>query len=168
MPSTTFQIALRGLDLPGRSCPTAHRAGDLNQACNYIETLKDSEYNDYRLIYEDLRCWNAKLKTLSAIALTALDLLENDGSMSRAEGWEKYLSLQQLYNGMSNDSTYLISALEGYGTSTYEVHYEVTPGDSYLRPFVEYLVGKAGNNVPEHGPKRIPFKSSPTSRVGKG
>ena len=149
-----FKSHFGGSTFPAEAAQLRTELGNLNQACNYIETLKDSEYNDYRLIYEDLRCWNAKLKTLSAIALTALDILENDGSMSRAEGWEKYLSLQQLYNGMSNDSTYLISALEGYGTSTYEVHYEVTPGDSYLRPFVEYLVGKAGNNVPGTWPEK--------------
>lgn len=149
-----FKSHFGGSTFPAEAAQLRTELGNLNQACNYIETLKDSEYNDYRLIYEDLHCWNAKLKTLSSLALTALDILENDGTMSRAEGWEKYLTLQQLYKGMSNDSAYLVSALEGYGTSTYEVHYEVTPGDSYLRPFVDYLVEKAGSNVPGEWPAK--------------
>lgn len=149
-----FKLHFGGETFPAEAAQLRTELGNLNQACNYIETLKDNEYRDYRLIYEDLHCWNAKLKTLSSLALTALDILENDGTMSRAEGWEKYLTLQQLYKGMSNDSAYLVSALEGYGTSTYEVHYEVTPGDSYLRPFVDYLVEKAGSNVPGEWPAK--------------
>lgn len=149
-----FKSHFGGETFPAEAAQLRTELGNLNQACNYIESLKNNEYRDYRLIYEDLHCWNAKLKTLSSLALTALDILENDGTMPRAEGWEKYLTLQELYKGMSNDSAYLVSALEGYGTSTYEVHYEVTPGDSYLRPFVEYLVGKAGNNVPGTWPEK--------------
>ncbi|MDM8269137.1 beta-N-acetylglucosaminidase domain-containing protein [Barnesiella viscericola] len=149
-----FKSHFGGETFPAEAAQLRTELGNLNQACNYIESLKDNEYRDYRLIYEDLHCWNAKLKTLSSLALTALDILENDGTMSRAEGWEKYLTLQQLYKGMSNDSAYLVSALEGYGTSTYEVHYEVTPGDSYLRPFVDYLVEKAGSNVPGEWPAK--------------
>ena len=66
----------------------------LNQACIYIESLKGSAERDYRLMYEDIRCWNAKLKTLSTIALDALDMLEQGNTMSRAEGWEKYMRLK--------------------------------------------------------------------------
>ena len=49
---------------------------------------------------------------------------------------------------MSSDSTYLVSALEGYGTSTTEKFYEVKPGDSHLRPFTDFLVAKIGNSIP--------------------
>ena len=49
---------------------------------------------------------------------------------------------------MSSDSTYLVSALEGYGTSTTEKFYEVKPGDSHLRPFTDFLVEKIGNSIP--------------------
>ena len=99
-------------------------------------------------MYEDIRCWNAKLKNISTIALDALDMLEYGNSMSRSEGWEKYLRLKKLYTGMSSDSTYLVSALEGYGTSTTEKFYEVKPGDSHLRPFTDFLVEKIGNSIP--------------------
>ena len=89
-----------------------------------------------------------------AIALDALDMLENSGIMSHAEGWEKYLRLKTLYSGMSTDSAYLVSALEGYGTTTTEKFYEVTPGNSHLRPFTNFLVEKIGNNIPGLWPEK--------------
>ena len=55
---------------------------------------------------------------------------------------------------MHSDSTYLVSALEDYGTSTYEKLYEVTPGDSYLRPFTDFLIEKVGNKVPGEWPEK--------------
>lgn len=54
----------------------------------------------------------------------------------------KIPTIEKLYTGMSSDSTYLVSALEGYGTSTTEKFYEVKPGDSHLRPFTDFLVEK--------------------------
>ncbi len=124
----------------------------LKEACTYIETLKDSPVKDYQLMYNDIRCWNAKVKALSTLAVDALDVIEYGDNLTRAEGWEKYLRLQQLYAGIEKDSAYLVSALEGYGTTTYEKFYKVAPGDTYLKPFVEYLVGKAGTNIPGEWP----------------
>lgn len=143
-----FMEKFGGESFPAGSDKLRNELENLKQACTYIETLKDSPYRDYRLMYEDIRCWNAKLKNISTIALDALDMLEYGNSMSRSEGWEKYLRLKKLYTGMSSDSTYLVSALEGYGTSTTEKFYEVKPGDSHLRPFTDFLVEKIGNSIP--------------------
>ena len=120
-----FMEKFGGESFPPESDKLRNELENLKQACTYIETLKDSPHRDYRLMYEDIRCWNAKLKNISTIALDALDMLEYGNSMSRSEGWEKYLRLKKLYTGMSSDSTYLVSALEGYGTSTTEKFYEV-------------------------------------------
>ncbi|WP_288739909.1 beta-N-acetylglucosaminidase domain-containing protein [uncultured Coprobacter sp.] len=127
---------------------------ELNQACLIIETMKNSEKRDYRLMYEDIRCWNAKLKTITSIALDALDMLEKGNEMQRSEAWVKYLRLKSLYGGLSTDSAYLVSALEGYGTSTSEKYYEVKPAESHLRPFVDFLVEKLGNSVPGLWPSK--------------
>lgn len=143
-----FMEKFGGESFPPESDKLRNELENLKQACTYIETLKDSPHRDYRLMYEDIRCWNAKLKNISTIALDALDMLEYGNSMSRSEGWEKYLRLKKLYTGMSSDSTYLVSALEGYGTSTTEKFYEVKPGDSHLRPFTDFLVEKIGNSIP--------------------
>lgn len=143
-----FMEKFGGESFPPESDKLRNELENLKQACTYIETLKDSPHRDYRLMYEDIRCWNAKLKNISTIALDALDMLEYGNSMSRSEGWEKYLRLKSLYAGMSADSAYLVSALEGYGTSTREVFYEVKPGESHLRPFTNFLVEKVGNGMP--------------------
>ena len=149
-----FMDKFGGETFPEEAAQLRTELEKLNQACIYIESLKESDERDYRLMYEDIRCWNAKLKTISTIALDALDMLEQGNTMSRAEGWEKYLRLKTLYTGMHSDSTYLVSALEDYGTSTYEKLYEVTPGDSYLRPFTDFLIEKVGNKVPGEWPEK--------------
>lgn len=149
-----FMDKFGGETFPEEAAQLRTELEKLNQACIYIESLKGSAERDYRLMYEDIRCWNAKLKTLSTIALDALDMLEQGNNMSRAEGWEKYMRLKTLYTGMHSDSTYLVSALEDYGTSTYEKLYEVTPGDSYLRPFTDFLIEKVGNKVPGEWPEK--------------
>lgn len=149
-----FMEKFGGESFPSESDKLRNELENLKQACTYIETLKDSPHRDYRLMYEDIRCWNAKLKNISTIALDALDMLEYGNSMSRSEGWEKYLRLKKLYTGMSSDSTYLVSALEGYGTSTTEKFYEVKPGDSHLRPFTDFLVEKIGNSIPGLWPSK--------------
>lgn len=149
-----FMENFGGETLPSETAQLRTELEALKEACSYIETLKESEHRDYRLMYEDIRCWNAKLKTISTIAVDALDLLANDGTMSRAEGWEKYLRVKNLYTGMSTDSAYLVSALEGYGTTTNEQFYEVMPGDSHLRPFTDFLVEKIGNRVPGVWPEK--------------
>ena len=149
-----FKANFGGETFPEEAAQLHTELEKLNQACIYIESLKESDERDYRLMYEDIRCWNAKLKTLSTIALDALDMLEQGNTMSRAEGWEKYLRLKSLYTGMHSDSTYFVSALEDYGTSTYEKLYEVTPGDSYLRPFTDFLIEKVGNKVPGEWPEK--------------
>ena len=81
-------------------------------------------------------------------------MLEKGNEMQRAEAWEKYLRLKSLYGGLSTDSAYLVSALEGYGTSTSEKYYEVKPAESHLRPFVDFLVEKLGNSVPGLWPSK--------------
>ena len=149
-----FMENFGGETFPAESTQLRSELENLKQACTHIESLKNSELRDYRLMYEDIRCWNAKLKTISTIALDALDMLENSGIMSHAEGWEKYLRLKTLYSGMSTDSAYLVSALEGYGTTTTEKFYEVTPGNSHLRPFTNFLVEKIGNNIPGLWPEK--------------
>lgn len=140
--------------MPAETKQLQTKLEELNQACLVIETMKNSEKRDYRLMYEDIRCWNAKLKAISSIALDALDMLEKGNEMQRAEAWEKYLRLKSLYGGLSTDSAYLVSALEGYGTSTSEKYYEVKPAESHLRPFVDFLVEKIGNSVPGLWPSK--------------
>lgn len=149
-----FMDKFGGETFPEEAAQLRTELEKLNQACIYIESLKESDERDYRLMYEDIRCWNAKLKTISTIALDALDMLEYGNTMSRAEGWEKYLRLKSLYTGMHSDSTYFVSALEDYGTSTYEKLYEVKPGDSYLRPFTDFLIEKIGNKIPGLWPEK--------------
>ncbi len=149
-----FQSKYSEGNLPTETAEIRTRLTQLNEACSLIESWQNSEVKDYQLMYEDLRPWNAKLKTMSTIALNALDVLELGNSFSRPEGWEKYRQLQTLFAGMATDSTYMVSALEESGTFTHERYCMVTPGDSQFRPFVEFLVSKTGANAPGEWPAK--------------
>lgn len=143
-----FMEKFGGESFPSEYTQLREELDNLKQACTYIETLKDSPYRDYKLMYEDVRCWNAKLKSISTIALDALDMLDHGNTMSRPEGWEKYLRLNELYAMLETDSAYLVSALEGYGTTTRETFYKVKPADSHLKPFTDFLAGKISSGIP--------------------
>ncbi len=140
--------------LPEETTEIRERLTQLNEACTVIENWQNSPVKDYQLMYEDLRPWNAKLKTMSILALNALDVLELGNELSRSEGWEKYRQLKTLFSGISTDSLYMVSVLEESGTTTRERFCMVTPGDMHFRPFVEFVVSKTGSNVPGVWPEK--------------
>ncbi len=140
--------------LPTATTQLRTRLTELKNACTFIEGMQNSPVKDYQLMYQDIRPWNAKLKTLSTIALEAFDLLEMGDNISRAEAWEKYRNIRTLYTNLSSDPLYQVSALGGSGTQTSESLTEVKPGNSYLRPFVEFLLNTAGTDIPGEWPEK--------------
>lgn len=139
--------------LPDETSALRAEMAALRDACIYLEECRDAGENDFRLMYEDIRCWNSKLKAMSSIVVDALDMLEQNSGMSRADAWEKYMHMYGLYDGLATDSAYIVSALEGQGTDLHEAFYAVAPADTYLRPFVDFVVEKVGNNIPGQWPE---------------
>lgn len=124
----------------------------INEACSVLETMKESDNKDYALLYEDIRCWVAKLKSMTGIISKSLSLMKNEGDLS---AWTYFSDVQKEYAKLHTDSAFLVSAFEGAGTNTYEKYYEVHPSQTYMEPFVEYIVGKLSDYSP-----RLPEKPS--------
>ena len=93
------------------------------------------------------------MKAYATIIQKSLDLLENGESMSRSESWTSFAGIISLYTGLGIDPQYFISELEGYGTDSHVVSYEVHPANSYTRPFVDYLYETLGANLPGDWPE---------------
>ncbi len=140
--------------LPSATTQLRTRLTELKNACTLIENMQNSLVKDYQLMYNDICPWNAKLKTLCTIALKAFDLLETDDGISHTEAWEKYRNIHSLYTNLTTDPIYQVSLLNGSGTQTTESFTEVKPGDSYFRPFVEFLLNAAGTNIPGEWPEK--------------
>ncbi len=141
-------------NLPAETTELRERMNNLREACMLIESWKNSAEKDYRLMYDDLRPWNAKLKTMSTITLEALDVLELDDNISRPDSWEKYRRLRNMLAEMSTDSIYMMSVLEGVGTLSSERFCLVKASDNHFRPFVEFLVNTVGANLPGEWPAK--------------
>lgn len=92
------------------------------------------------------------MKAYAILIQKSLDLLENGASMSRSESWSSFASIISLYTGLGIDPQYFISELEGYGTDSHVVSYEVHPANSYTRPFVDYLYETLGAKLPGDWP----------------
>lgn len=146
---TTFQNG----KLPTEAAALRTEMSALFDACTYLENCQNAEEDDFRLMYADIHCWNSKLKAMSSIVVDALDMLEQGMDMERADGWEKYMHMYELYNGLDVDSAYLVSALEDQGINLREEFYAVSPADTYLRPFVDFIVEKTGIDIPGQWPE---------------
>ncbi len=149
-----FQSKFSNSNLPDETAELRNRLTELKEACLLIEAMQNSPIKNYQLIYNDLRPWNAKLKTMSTLVIDALDIMELEDNLSRSEGWEKYNRLNNLYLGIDTDSIYMVSALEDAGTKTREEFYMVTPGDAHFRSFIDFIVEKTGTNIPGEWPER--------------
>ena len=140
-------------NFPAEGTAIREEMARLQAACEYIETvMANSENSDYRLFATDVKAWCAKIKAYAIIIQKSLDLLENGASMSRSESWSSFASIISLYTGLGIEPQYFISELEGYGTDSHVVGYEVHPANSYTRPFVDYLYETLGAELPGDWP----------------
>ena len=115
-------------------------------ACGIVETLKDSDNKDDLLLYEDIRCWVAKLKSMTGIISKSLTLMKGGSDLSN---WTYFSDVQKEYQKLHSDSAFLVSSFEGAGTSTYERYYEVHPSQTYMEPFVDYIMDKLNDYSPQ-------------------
>lgn len=139
-----------GGELPECTAELSGRMKAIYDACVYLQEQADNPEPKYSLMYDDIKCWVAKLKTMSEIIYKGLDLmLIGDESM-----WLYYSDIKRLYSTLHTDSAYFVSALEDAGDNTREVFYEVHPSETSMEPFIEYLMPLLGNDYAVSLPAR--------------
>lgn len=139
-----------GGELPESTAELAARMKTLYDACVYLEGAADSAEPKYALMYDDIKCWVAKLKAMSEIIYKGLELMQKgDESM-----WLYYSDIKSLYATLHTDRAYFVSALEDAGDNTREVYYEVHPSQTSMEPFVDYLVPLLGEDYAVTLPER--------------
>lgn len=144
------QNQVPGGEMPECTDELIERMRTLYEACVYLENQADNPVPKYSLMYEDIKCWVAKLKTMSEIIYKSLELMQkNDESM-----WLYYSDIRRLYTSLHTDSAYFVSALEDAGDNTREVYYEVHPSQTSMEPFVEYLIPLLGDDYAVSLPER--------------
>lgn len=144
------QNQVPGGEMPACTAELIERMKTLYDACVYLQAQADNPEPKYSLMYEDIKCWVAKLKTMSEIIYKSLELMQkNEESM-----WLYYSDIKRLYTSLHTDSAYMVSALEDAGNNTYEVFYEVHPSQTSMEPFIEYLMPLLGEEYAVTLPER--------------
>ncbi len=140
---TTFRNNyISGMSAPDYGLELMQRMKTLYDACVLIEGYANSPDKKYALMYEDIKCWLAKLKAMSEIIYKGLEyMLVGDDTT-----WNNKTIIKGIYAGLHTDNAYRVSALEDAGEQTYEKFYEVHPSQTTMEPFVDYLMQK----VEEH------------------
>lgn len=117
----------------------------VNTACKSLQSLKNSESQEYKLFYEDIKCWLAKVESMTDIVVKSINLMKNNADLS---SWTDFAEVQSKARTIHTDSAYLLSVFEGKGTSTYEVFKEVQPTPKHLDPFIDFLADKIKDHAP--------------------
>lgn len=139
-----------GGELPESTAELLEWMRNLYEACVYLQGQADNPDPKYSLMYEDIKCWVAKLKTMSEIIYKGLELMSGqDESM-----WLYYSDIKKLYSTLHTDSAYMVSALEDAGDNTREVFYEVHPSQTNMEPFVDYIMPLLGDEYAVTLPER--------------
>lgn len=141
---TAFQSAYSKDNLPDAT-QLLSEMKKANEACKVLQTLKDSENETYRLFYEDIECWLAKVESMTDIVVKSISLMKNGSDLS---SWTDFADAQAQAQNIHTDPAFQLSVLEGNGTNTYEVFKEVQPTPKYLDPFIDFLAGKIGDYAP--------------------
>ncbi len=127
-----------GMPAPDYGLALMQRMKTLYEACVLMESYANSSEKKYALMYEDVKCWLAKLKAMSEIIYKGLEyMLVGDETT-----WNNRAVVKDLYAGLHTNRDYFVSALEDAGEKTYERFYEVHPSKTTMEPFVDYLMPK--------------------------
>lgn len=132
---TAYKASLKS----GNPAPTNLKAKmeEVVAACDKLVTLKDSETESDRLLYNDLAPWLLKLQQMakSACAMLASSAMSDDD----AQKWATYAPEVRLVDGLETEEAYKAYALEGMGNYISVSVRPSQPSELYLLPFVNYL-----------------------------
>jgi hyaluronoglucosaminidase len=141
---TAFQSAYSKENIPDAT-QLLNEMEKANEACKVLQTLKSSENKEYNLFYEDIKCWLAKVESMTDIVVKSLSLMKNQSDLS---SWTDFAIAQANAQKIHTDPKFQLSVLEGKGTSSYEQFKEVQPTPKYLDSFIDFLAGKLSDHAP--------------------
>ena len=110
---------------------------ELNNACQTIETLKDSKKESDRLLYKDLAPWLLKLKQMSSSVNELLTVTTTANDIP--EKWDSYLIETKHIEALDTAEMYKAYALEGMGNGISVSVRPAQPSQKYLYPFVQFM-----------------------------
>lgn len=144
---SSFKYSYYDFNLPTSTTNSIiSKMDEINAACAKIATMKNSNNDAYALMYKDISPWSEKLASMTFIISSALKWMQSPGTV---DNWTDYTGAIQHYNKLHSDPAFKSYVLEGAGTGT-SVHYvEANPSDTYMEPFVDFVMGKYGVYAPE-------------------
>ena len=120
-----------------------------------LMTLKDSEVENHRLLYKDLRPWLLKLHAMASVATGYLAAGTPEEPDDEAV-WNNYVEQLHAVADLDSNDDYKAYALEGMGNGISVSVRTAQPSARHLLPFITYMK--------EHGLENwIPQTESPTS-----
>lgn len=121
------------------------KAKEIRDACNLLESMKDSEVIEEALMYEDIKQWIGKLSSMAYMISDALSWMQTPGELSE---WTKYANVTKEYANLHKDSAFIAYTVEGTGTDASERYFEVHPSQQNMEPFVDYLMKQYSDYSP--------------------
>lgn len=142
---TAFQSAYSKDNIPDATA-LLNEMKKANAACGLLQSLKESKNKEYNLFYEDIKCWLAKVESMTDIVVQSITLMKNGVDLS---SWTDFAETQTKAQKIHTDSAFLLSVFEGKGTSTFELFKEVQPTPKHLDPFIDFLATKIKDYAPQ-------------------
>ena len=135
---SSFKNSYTGVSsLPSSTSQLISKTNEIYNACMKVEEMKNSEVEEETLMYEDIKCWNGKLASMSNIIKGALTWMQSPGSLTE---WTDYANISGEYSKLHKDSTFIAYTVEGTGDEASPRYFEVHPAQQNMEPFVDYLM----------------------------
>ena len=141
----SFKDSYSNNSMPSSTSQLISKTKEIYDACMKVEEMKTSEIEDEQLMYEDIKCWNGKLASMTNIINKALSWMKSPGTLT---DWITYANVSGEYSKLHKDSAYIAYTVEGTGTEASPRYFEVHPAQQSMEPFVDYLM----TLYPEYAP----------------
>ena len=117
-----------------------NRMDEIIAAIQKIETLKDSENPAYRLLVSEAQASMNKLYDMAIVIKGVMNAALSDDPLTIYQGYYSAKAAFDRLNIVENPRYEMVS-LEGAGEEITVNKLSAVPSDTYMRPFVEYVVG---------------------------
>ena len=112
----------------------------IEQNCLKVMTLKDSEIEADRLLFQDLAPWLYTLNTRAKIVQKMLNLAGSDAA--QADKWLDVKEVVDSIDALRNSTLYTAYALEGMGNGISVSQRQAQLSQRFMAPFVDYMFAK--------------------------